>query len=354
MMSVGGTQGGLRTIWITIRAMNYATRVFDDIQRDIGKLMGIEIELAGVNRELVKSAMQFGVAGIMMATLSNRITMMMVDMAGASQEGAMEIAKLKQSMDETTRSLGATMFEVLKTTGILDTLNGALKTIRDNKALQILIAGGMVLIVVLTSLAAVTFIAWGALDGLLIIAGLGKFVFNVLSVALQTAQWSMTSLAISTGLAFGAFLLIYNILMGLDGPVRIAVAAIMILVGALVALWAIESAASLGIALVAGGVAAAGAVALASTFTQGNFQSGTRGVPKTGPIFAHKGEVVYNPATNRPLQVGNDLMKDTEGKGETNNFNIPITIENLHTKSDMDNVGVEMSKAFRKGMRGRK
>jgi hypothetical protein len=311
-MSFGGTSGSLRTIWITIRALNYASRVFDDIQKDITKLIGKETSLIGVNKELIKTTMQYAVAGIMMATLSNRITMQMFEMAGASGEGAIAIAHMNRQMEMTNRALGATIYEVLKATGILDAFVNVLKIVERNKAFQILVAGVMVLIAGLTALAAVSFLTGAAFHGLTIASKLASVALGLFNLVAQNGKISMMGLAASIGAALSVFMIFYTLgdAIGPWGSAIISV--VMAIATAFWFMYAGVSAATMGVGLILGAGAAGAAIAtMTSLQKETGLASGTRSVQHTGLVYAHKGEVVYNPTTNRPLQVGNDLMRNT-------------------------------------------
>lgn len=155
---------------------------------------------------------------------------------------------------------------------------------------------------------------------------------------------SYKMLALSAAAAFGAFLLVYNVLMAMNNPAFSAIVTVILAIAA--ALWALfvaESAATMGVALAIGG-AAAGA-ALATAKQMGTFQMGTRMVSATGPVIAHKGEILYNPSTGRPTQVQNDLQG---GGASTSVYEMPIMIENVHTKADIDDLDSEMRKAWRR------
>jgi hypothetical protein len=168
-------------------------------------------------------------------------------------------------------------------------------------------------------------------------------------VSVMGLTLSYKQLAIAMGAATAGLLIAFSILSAIKNPIL----DVIVLIGALiVALWALfvaESAASLGIALVAGGVAAGAAAALASYY--GAFQMGTRMVGATGPAIVHKGEIIYNPSTGRPTQIGKDLES---GRQETNYYEMPVTIETVNTKADIDDLDEKLSEVWRRRMRQRR
>jgi hypothetical protein len=183
--------------------------------------------------------------------------------------------------------------------------------------------------------------AVGYLRAMLPLLSKAFWIHSVSVLGTSMAYWQ---LAVASGAAFGAFALIYNALLAFNNPVVSGVIAVILAITA--ALWALfvaESAASMGVALAIGGAAAGAAAATAKQL--GAFQMGTRMIGATGPVIAHRGEIIYNPASGRPTQVQNDLG----GKGGTSTLiEMPVTIENVHTKADIDDVDRELSRALKK------
>ena len=168
-----------------------------------------------------------------------------------------------------------------------------------------------------------------------------KFWTHMTSVlGVDMAYWQ---LAVAAGAAFGMFALTYQLLSAFNNPLLSIMVTVIALTAAFWALYVAHSAATIGIGLVAGGIAAGAAAATAKQY--GAFQMGTRMIGATGPVVAHRGEIIYNPATGRPTQVQNDLG----GKGGTSTLiEMPVTIENVHTKADIDDLDVQLSKALKK------
>jgi hypothetical protein len=161
------------------------------------------------------------------------------------------------------------------------------------------------------------------------------------------AYWQ---LALAAGAAFGAFALVYEALIQLNSPaLTAAITVILALTAALWALFVAESAATWGVALALGGAAAGAAFALSKQL--GAFQHGTRMIEETGPVIAHKGEIIYNPSTGRPTQVGNDLAG---GGGSTTIYEVPIHIDEVNTKADVEEMDETVKKSLRKSARSRR
>lgn len=343
----------MRTIWITLRAVDYASQVFNQLQKGIGSLIVSENKLSKQNEVLRQTALKAGEASLMMFTLSSQLSGQILNMAMSSREGAGDMARLKQQIFLTTNALNNAAYEFLKVTGILGILSSALNAIQNNKALQYLVIALLVVGAVVTAGIGI-YLAYIAITSLAAIKTLALAqTQTVLIPAVTKTGFAFKSLAVSIGAAVGFFSIFFMIASSLSGPAKTIIGIIGGIISALIALIVVQAAATGGLsALFSAHGAALGAAAGAGLGLGigglGGFAGGTQAVQRTGPVFAHKGEVIYNPATNRPSQVGNDL---TRGSGSTTNMNTQITIENVHTKADYDDVAYQINKANRMGAR---
>lgn len=274
---------GLRTVWITLRAVNYTERVFMDMIRSIEKLKQTEAQMDIANMRAGTHALS---AGLMWATLG-------------------------QSMDDS-------MSKSITNISILQQLWGATK---PYIATLITLAGVIQMIVGIESI-------YMSLKTSKIVSIYAEAIaVNILGSAWKTAAISMMA-------AFGIFFALKPIL----GTLPSLLIGIAVAVGIMaVQLWVAAGAMSIltwGLAAVAGGLAITGAIAALSGIRE--FPMGTRGVDKTGPAIVHQGEVIYNPATNRPTQIGNDIA-GSGGHGTTV-YEMPIHIGTVNTKADIDDV----------------
>lgn len=347
--------GGLRTVWISLRAINYTQKVFDDVIKNTNLMMQAETNAASATKNLTDMATHFVIAGAMMSVLALQLGGQLWNLAMSSQEGASQMAALQKNIDLTKGALADTIYEILQATGILNLLNTVLTYIQENKWAQYLIIGlaGVVIVglavagmlLLLTGLMIMSTVAGANLSTM---TGVLTMLFGNLTIAGIPLNIVLANLAASM-LAVGAAFMIFMALKDITGPIAAAIIAISALAVALWGLFVAESASSFGIAAAVGGAAAAAAYGISQVY--GHFQEGTRAVPYTGPVFAHKGEIIYNPSTNRPLQVGNDLAG---GGGQTVNESVSVNIENVHTKAEFDDVDDQVRKALRKNMRNRR
>lgn len=360
-MAMMGGGMGLRTIWISLRAMNYTGRVFGDVIKDVFKLIGSQNKLGDEIGKLTQKTVQYVAAGMMWATLAQMTAQSLLNMAFATKVGAQEMASLRQSMDEAKSAIADTVFELLKATGILDMLRGFLDELKRNKGLQILIVLLLGAVTAITALIGVGLLMRGLMNTISIASMLLgyriQFVNGCLMVTKDTAIVSATAfrtLSIAIGLCLASFTLFMLLGQIIGKNAGIIVAAVVAITLALLALAVAMDIVSLGTltgaqlgALAAGAGMAAGVMALG----QGGFQSGTRGLPKTGLFYGHKGEVIYNPSSGRPTQTGNELGGRTP---ISTHYDTEIKIENVHTKADYDDLDEEIRKSLRKMMRERR
>jgi hypothetical protein len=350
MSSSGGL--GIRTIWIALRAANYTQQAFSSIQKSIDVTIDKEKKMDTTNKQLTASALKFFDAGLMMGTLGVSLAGAIWNIASSSREGAGDFARLNQQMFLTQQAFANTFYEILKSTHVLEYINIILKTVANNKGLQVVLFG-------VIALGAGLAILFGAY--MLARAGLLLFSQQALTsqIAIQMLKTGFTGLSLSAqslgaalGLAFGAFTIFFMLGSMLSGPAKeiakilgiIALAAIGVAVAVALATGGLS--ALTGQAGVAAVLGTAGAVGLVAGTSMSSFPIGTRSVSKDMNARVHKGEVIYNPNTNNPLQVGNDLGNGGRTSTTNNYFSMPIS--QMNTKADFDDVNNVINKALLK------
>jgi len=313
---------GLKTIWITMRAIDYTGRVFERAIKNIQNLSKEQKKLAIAS---LRSGIEAFRAGMMWATLGQMLFQSGIEMAATTKT-------LKPLAD---------MFKSLN-----DTLS-------KNEGLRVLLS-------LLMILGGLLMMVYGAT---LALAGVGKILYAVqilqtkgfaamiasilgLQGPLTALQMQLLMVGLAAGIGFALFFLLKDSL----GPIPAMLIAVAVAVGILaIQLWLAAGAMSVltwGLAAIAGAAALAGVVAMVAGVT--GKQMGTMSMPYTGLVLAHQGEVIYNPATHRPTQVGNDLEREGQVPSQTF-YDMPIRIENVHTKAEFDDVDEKLRKALRKG-----
>lgn len=263
----------LRTIWLTLRAVNYTTAVFTNV---ITNLKGLD----AAQRQAINSSLNLGKSAYAAGMLFNVL---------GSQMGG--------------------------TFG---------KMLTYSSYLMFIVAG-------LSYLKAAIIFANSVLANHAIIVNL-----------LSSAYFRL-------GAAIGAGFAIFFILKDYLGPIPAAMIAIAVAVAILLVPLLLASKAMNVLTLgVAGGIASltnvtSGISGMGTSMLSA--QHGTRYVGRTGPALLHAGEVVYNPSTGRPTQVGNDL---TGGLGGGTQIDASMHVDTINTKADVE----ELNELFKK--QGRK
>jgi len=364
MSSMLGGGFGMRTIWITLRAINYTSRIFNEIIKDIGKLIGREMELNKAQKEAMKAATQFVSAGLLLTTMAVMQAQSIFNMALATKKGAMEMAQLQSEMEAVKIALADTAYDFLKAIGILALFHGMLNTIKENPALRIVVIGLLALTAILTALVGVAFLYAGAMRAAAIwtqvlgvesLKAIPALIKQKLAVDGLAISWQTVAAAMLA--AVGTFALIVMITQRFGGLVGVIAGVTIAILGLAAAIAILKGVLSLGgtvandIATMAALGAAFGGVAGAIYAGSSGFAMGTRAVPFTGYAPVHKGEVIFNPATGRPTQIGNDLRG---GEAISTVYDTDIIIEQLHIRSDIDDVDEKLGRRLWRTAKGRR
>jgi hypothetical protein len=269
-MSATGTS--LRTIWIEIRAMNYAVNTMNDVLRQLAVLEKQQ-ELTAIScLNMAKAAMS---AGILFGVLAGQVG-----------------------------GIGGQMLQF----------------------------GSYIMygIAALQGLLAITKMI--NMENLTATIPIGK--------GIEIAYWELfATIAVAAG--------VFYALQGYLGTIPALLLAIAAAASILaVVLWDAAGGMSVltwGAAAVAGGAALAGVMAMAAG---GPHQMGTRMIETTGPHYVEQGEVIYNPATGRPTQIGNELAGGIGG-GMTH-IDASMHIDNLNTRMAQEDLEDAIKKQGRK------
>lgn len=291
---------GLRTIWVTLRAVNYTTQVFIDTIKMVSNLQKSEDKLAISTLRMGTHAMS---AGMMFMTLGQ-------GMDNTISKVITENELFKQLSDTLTPYI-ATIFTII---GAIQFLIGVQKIYEGLQEADMII--------------------------------------KMKQIAVNHAlAFSWTAVAIAMSAAVMAFVIFYQIGQQMGGIITTIIGLTMAILGLAIAIMIWKGAITFGTSTMAdlamiGSLTAVGAGAgLALGSIQSGHAMGTRMVEATGPALVHRGEVIYNPATHRPTQIGNDL----EGMGApTTIYQMPMTIKEMNTKADVDNVDETIRQSWRR------
>jgi hypothetical protein len=162
-----------------------------------------------------------------------------------------------------------------------------------------------------------------------------------------TMQWIELGVAISA--AIGAFLIVMEITQRFGRAAGLVTGLALAVIGLALSFSFLKAVLTSGASVALDTVSAIGIGALAGGLIgmayAGTHQMGTRMAEVTGPAIIHHGEVIYNPATNRPTQVGNDLGR-ASGSSETY-IDASMHVETLNTKTDKEELDEMLRKRNR-------
>jgi len=348
---------GMRTVWISLRAMNYTDQAFRAAIGNLDKLQAAE-------RQQVKAALQMAEigkyniqVGMLYAATITMMAMSLWQMLASTEAGQRQLAGLNTVMQETKSAFADTLFGALRP--LIDAFTGFLMLLRDNEPLRILIILIGMAVAAFMMMYSVYKVVTGAiamynamrtLQTFLESKGLFTKLMDINLTNLQTMAYF--KLAIAVAAATGGFMLAYLALRGAPPIVSAIIAVVLALAAAFFLLWAGISAATLGIGALLGGAALGAALAAASSATgEMGFARGTRALPATGLFFGHRGEMVYNPLTGSPTGV-RDLLGEEEEEPSVTTQDIDINIEHLHTEATFDEIDEKLGRKLRTKMRG--
>lgn len=343
---------GIRTVWISLRAINYTDRAFKLATKNIANLEDKEKDLVKAYlRE--KDAARFAIQTNMLyaATLA-LTTQRVLSMLAATDSGQMHLSEFNEALEETKNAFADTLFTALRP--LIDAMTGFLRVLSNNAPLRtvlVILAGlavvGAALVITVSSLNAL-YRSLAATQAIYSIITGKQTIVQIGNLTITRAQViAYTKLALAVGAAFGIFYTIFTLLKGINPIFSAAIAVVLALAAALIKLYIAESFATLGVAAVAGAAGAGLAAVTAATY---GFQMGTRSAPYTGLAMIHKGEVVYNPATERPTQIAADIRRGKKD-GSVTRQDVRINIDTVNTKSDIDDFNEKVSRTLRRGMR---
>jgi len=331
---------GMRTLWISIRALNYTSEAFTQIINHTGKLKASEDELAKTNLNLIRGGMMF-------AAMGGTFISAMLGIISSTGQGSAFMARFNIQMQAATRQLGTALLQVLAPA--LTFFANIITTLSRNPALMTIVSYLMVFGTAALIAAGAGMILTGAI-GMMMGFGPVAAILNLISLAAIKMGISFNMALASLGIlvaAFTAFMVVKEYI----GPVATAiVAAIISIVTAIIALKAVASfGTTLGpdIAAIAGAVAvgsgaAAGVIGVGAA--TGAYDSGTRFSSSDNQIaMLSAGEKVINPRRGLPTSEMNS--GNVQPKITNNYVNMPV--QNLHTQAKFSDVNEQINKGLR-------
>ena len=342
--------GFYRGIWITLRAANYTSQAMNDASKGLNKVQQAQVRLA-------KSSVQLGLMYIAMGAMAAQG---IVGIIQFSERGKQLMSDFSESIEPALMRLSHGFADILERVLPLITAFMNLVTITPliTQATAVLTIFGIVLLIVggivNTFRGGIKFlgIQFGILTGKIGSSGrmLETFAgYEMLAVppTLSLAA-ALQMVAISAGAGLAVFMMLQPLIGNLPALLFGLAAAFGLLA---IQMWSASMAINTmtgGALAIAGMAAMAGAFTMLSGMSTPTYDSGTTMVRRTGLGMLKAGEIVFDPINGRPQEIMNDMSRGGRGASSQN---INITIENVHTKADIDDLDEEFGRRLRRGMR---
>jgi len=335
-----------------LRAVNYTDAAFRQAIKNHKELSEAEEELLKQNVAMMEQARYQMMLGMMYVGMSSMIIQATIRMAQSSNVGSMAVQELNEAMAEFKDTVAVGLIPFIQTiTTLLKQFNNIIRAMGPSGQILISVLAGMLTVglglygvyKILTA-AYDMYCAKLAIMHLLEQKGILVKLAHAKATFLQAIAQHQFAVAVSASVA--GFAIMFEITRKLPPVLGVLIGLVLALAAAFIFLRSALGDFSV-LASVAMGTAAVGAFlgAYASYRGQMSYQRGTRFAPITGPVLVHKGEVIYNPNVGLPTQIERELAGEKEPTQLT--YNIPITIENVHTKADIEELDEKIRKSIR-------
>jgi len=137
-MAMMGAGMGMRTIWITLRAVNYTERIFREVIRDLIKMEVLEKELGQRRLANLRIGNAMVMTGMMMAAVGAMMIQNLMQVAMATEKGAEEMSQLKSEMERAQVAFADAIYDILKFTGVLNVLHTILGAMEKSRYISLI------------------------------------------------------------------------------------------------------------------------------------------------------------------------------------------------------------------------
>jgi len=345
----------MRTVWITLRAMNYTQQAFRNAIMSVEGLTDAEKKHRDNLLKTIDTARLNIQTGVLYMAMISMVSQKLIGLLSLTQVGSEYMSEFNQTVQELKVAFADTLFEALKP--LLDVLQIFMNIIKDNAPLRTLVVVGGLLAIVLGGLYSAYLILHNQMLMNATMMELNAFmsgktaaVHTVHGFTVHGLTIAYKSLAVAVGAAFAGFTIAYSALQGLNPVISGVIAIVLALAAAFMYLYVAHSMATVGITAALGAAAGGAALATISNIQNtGGFAVGTRALPSTGMFLGHRGEIVYNPRTDKPTGVGKEIFGEGGGRGQYNK--IDFHVNTLHTKSDIDEVDEKIGNRLARAMK---
>jgi len=358
----------LRTIFLAIRGTYQAGNALKMAKTDMDKLQEAQKKVIVQTQEMVRQSYQWMFAGAAFLAFGGMVTKAAMNMMQSTRAGYREIKLFGLQTSQAFKQLAEVITPILSI--ILRLWTVILQGIVANPVLRLLVGGFIALAgpIMMVGGALLLFKSTlGMITGLLSLTTINTSMLTSATYAYNAAQLQMAAggtliiptieatntamvgLAITATKVLGIFLLVATVVGFLIQKFGLIPALIISLTGVVialaVALWSGATAMSVltfGAAALAGVGAAVAASKLAPTY-----QQGTSFVRQGGWAMLHGGEEIKSARESTYISKVEKSSVQTQGPQTMHHWNVPITIENLHTRAAKEDVYDEIRRALK-------
>jgi hypothetical protein len=349
---------GMRSIWISLRAVNYTDRAFRQAIKNTEALSKQEEKAMQQMLNLRQEMLANVQAGVLYAAMGQMVFSALTNIMQATKTGASFMSEYNSVAEEFKSTMADAIFVILKPALVV--LKEFMSLMSEHPAIARLAA-------IVGVLAGALLVLFGIQKAYNAVAQL-TWIQTALQQALNekvTISWGAHSLAVGKGaLAYwalagamaasvGAFVILYELGQNLDpmistfGGIALAIMGVAIAVATLKAILSGGTSLVTDVGAIVGLAAIGGGAGLAIAGME-NYDNGTRMIGRTGPKIMHQGELVYNPRKDSPMSIGKQLNDNQNSPSITT---INMNVANLNTKSDVEDLPQTLSKLSRRTMR---
>lgn len=357
----GGGGIGMRTVWISLRAVNYTDQAFRQSIINIDKLTKAEKDEYNQLIKRLEVARLNIQTGVLYAAMTMMLAQRLGQLLSVTEVGSAYMSEFNSTLNELKVSFADTLFTALKP--LLDVLQIFMNVLKDNAPLRTIVGYVALFAIGLLGLYSIYTILRGAMTQYQTNLALQSFLTQTaekqnisLTASNNAVAMSFKSLAASLGIVVTAFML-FTAIKDYIGPVgAIIVAVVVAITAAIIALKAVSTfGATLGkdIAMVAASVAIGAGLSAGVMAIGGGFAKGTRSLPATGLFLGHKGERVYNPQTNRPAGLEDEAMGISRNNMRPQASTVQVNFNgDIHTRASIDDIDSVVSRKIYKAVKG--
>ncbi len=366
----------LRSIMLAVRGSYQAGMAMRAARTDIQKLVKEQREAIRATQEMVQQSHQIIFAGAAFTVFGGLVTKGLMKLMESSQQGRQALFRFSQSTTESLRKISAALAPMFE--HFLKLASGILEFVSASPLLSKIAAGLLLVAGPLLMLAGTIVLMGGSVKYLMSLwsmkAKIAEFLAQSINKLTATTQkYTQTTMSAFmptkalTASVKGLDVASKSLAVTLEQVVSVLMIALTVItalknivggeggLGDVFALAGTVIGGALGIPLGPAGILAGAAVGgmaggmLGDVIQPPSYASGTSFVKQGGLAVLHGGEEIKSAREGRFLSKMEKTSNQTTPSGPqtVGYYNIPISVENLNTKADIDDIAVKIKRALK-------